>query len=129
MVSQLWRDASRNIPFSDTDIENYTARLLSRFANPHLDHELAQIAEGGIEKMRIRIGPVLWAAWEEGRKAPAHEQAVASWADFAGLSTREALQWTLPVSGADPIEPPQELVDVIDNLRIPTSTKENHEDR
>ncbi|WP_051619683.1 mannitol dehydrogenase family protein [Haematomicrobium sanguinis] len=129
MVSQLWRDASRNIPFSDTDIENYTARLLSRFANPHLDHELAQIAEGGIEKMRIRIGPVLWAAWEQGRKAPAHEQAVASWADFAGLSTREALQWTLPVSGADPIEPPQELVDVIDNLRIPASTKENHEDR
>ena len=61
------------------DLETYAARLIERFANPALEHRLAQIAMDGSEKVPQRwLDTLAWQA-ARGTSCPALLTALAGW--------------------------------------------------
>jgi fructuronate reductase len=68
---------------SPLDVAGYWSRVRTRFANPRIDHRLAQIAEDGSAKLAQRIFPVLIANVRAGRPAARLAQVVRAWLDFA----------------------------------------------
>jgi fructuronate reductase len=65
------------------DVTSYWARVRARFANPRIDHRLAQIAEDGSAKLAQRIFPLLVANIRAGRPASRLAQVVRAWLAFA----------------------------------------------
>jgi fructuronate reductase len=68
-VEDFWDEAAQHLPAAALEIPAYRERLLERFANPRIQHELAQIAEGEPFKLRARIVPVALAERAAGRGA------------------------------------------------------------
>ncbi len=64
------------------DVAGYWSRVRTRFANPRIDHKLAQIAEDGSAKLAQRILPLLIANVRAGRPAARLAQVVRAWLDF-----------------------------------------------
>jgi fructuronate reductase len=77
-VEELWDEASAQLPAVETT--GYRAALAERFANPRIVHRLAQIAEGSLAKLRLRIVPVTLAERSAGRPAGGCAAAIAAWA-------------------------------------------------
>ena len=65
------------------DVAGYWSKVRTRFANPRIDHRLAQIAEDGSAKLAQRVLPILIANIRAGRPATRLAQVVRSWLDFA----------------------------------------------
>ena len=65
------------------DVAGYWSKVHARFANPRIDHRLAQIAEDGSAKLAQRILPILVANIRAGRPAARLAQVVRAWLDFA----------------------------------------------
>ncbi|WP_291048355.1 mannitol dehydrogenase family protein [Herbiconiux sp.] len=114
-VEALWDEAARLVPAEAGSVEGYRAQLAERFAEPGIDHRLAQIAQGSGEKLRIRIVPTVLAERAAGRSGRAALRAVAAhltgspqlrdgiaelhrpWADDDGvLDLVEEIRRTLP---------------------------------
>jgi tagaturonate reductase len=69
------------LPSLDEDpdaLRRFAATIRERFTNPFLHHRLADIALNAFAKYRARNLPVLLAAWEAGRAAPATAFALAA---------------------------------------------------
>jgi fructuronate reductase len=66
-VELFWDEAGRHLAFSADEIGDYRAALLDRFANPRVQHRLAQIAADGSQKLVVRTLPTLRAEREAGR--------------------------------------------------------------
>jgi fructuronate reductase len=81
MVDRLMRDeaATSFIPASGQDLTAYARQLIARFADPALNHRLAQIAIDGSQKIPQRWLPVLAFHQRERRECPATLDALASW--------------------------------------------------
>ena len=81
LVEQLMRDEAA--PTIDTaagqDVMAYADELLERFANPALNHRLAQIAMDGSEKIPQRWLETLAFHQQRGRRCPAILEALAAW--------------------------------------------------
>ena len=60
-------------------VDNYWGQVRERFANPNIDHALAQIAQDGSLKLAQRIFPIMAANVREGRPAGRLAQVVAAW--------------------------------------------------
>jgi fructuronate reductase len=79
-VNDYWDEAVRHLPTTvDLALDDYRAALLERFRNPRIEHRLAQIANDGVAKLRIRILPVLQAERDQGRTGTAALQAITGW--------------------------------------------------
>lgn len=100
-VEQLWDEAAANLPGVETT--EYRAALAERFANPRIVHRLAQIAEGSLTKLRLRIEPVALAERAAGRPATGCATAIAAWAlvERAGATAGDALWEVSPALAAD----------------------------
>lgn len=86
--------------FSKDEYLDYSARLIERFRNQHLPHELRQIAMDGSKKLPERIFPSLREASRRGTAHSVLSEAVQSWLRFLWLATREG-QWKIedPIVG------------------------------
>jgi fructuronate reductase len=81
LIEQLMREeaASSLEPVTGQDPGRYAEALITRFANPSLEHRLAQIAMDGSQKIPQRWLATLRARHEAGRACPAILEALASW--------------------------------------------------
>ncbi|GIG36269.1 mannitol dehydrogenase family protein [Cellulomonas pakistanensis] len=78
-VEAWWDEASRHLALPPDEITAYRRALLDRFANPRIQHLLAQIAADGSEKLPVRVAPVLRAECEAGRLPLGACTTVAAW--------------------------------------------------
>ena len=71
-----WDEAAAHL---DLDAGEYRAALLERFANPRIQHRLAQIAADGSQKLPVRVLPVLRAERAAGRLPMAATRILGAW--------------------------------------------------
>ncbi len=80
VVDQLMREAAATLPVvPGLDPARYAAELIERFANPALDHRLAQIAMDGSQKLPQRLLGTMADHGAAGRSADAAAVGVAAW--------------------------------------------------
>ncbi len=80
-VEALMDEAVATLPDAARDgIDDYRAALLTRYANPALQHALAQIAMDSSVKLGVRVVPVLTERAARGQDSPACICALAAWA-------------------------------------------------
>lgn len=82
-VEGFMSEAATTLPagIRDTAVD-YREALFDRFANPHLNHRLEQIAMDGSQKLPVRIVPVIRELKALGAEASFALEAVAIWAKF-----------------------------------------------
>lgn len=79
-VEALMHDAAATIAAAPgQDLAAYGASLVARFANPALDHRLAQIAMDGSQKLPQRWLETLAIRQQAGHECPAILRAIAAW--------------------------------------------------
>jgi fructuronate reductase len=75
----IWIQWSRYLPLPASDIADYRAALLTRFSNPRVRHQLAQIAPDGSIKLRVRTLPTVRAERSADRVPIGCATTVAAW--------------------------------------------------
>jgi fructuronate reductase len=78
-VERWWAESA---PYLDTpaiDVAHATRVLVDRFANPRIEHRLAQIAQDGSQKLPVRVLPTVRAARADGRVPEAAACTLAAW--------------------------------------------------
>jgi fructuronate reductase len=83
-VLQWWRTASPHVALPRADSAAYCDALLERFRNARIQHQLAQIAADGSQKLRVRIIPVLRAERAAGRLPAGAVRVLAAWVAHLG---------------------------------------------
>jgi fructuronate reductase len=78
-VEAFWDEASRYLTLPASDIADYRAALLTRFSNPRVRHQLAQIAPDGSIKLRVRTLPTVRAERSADRVPIGCATTVAAW--------------------------------------------------
>ena len=78
MVAEEIAPALPELPVAD-----YWQKIRMRFANPMIDHRLAQIGEDGSTKLAQRVFPLLIANVRAGRPAPRFASIVRAWLALA----------------------------------------------
>jgi fructuronate reductase len=78
-VEAFWDEASRYLTLPASDIADYRAALLTRFSNPRVRHQLAQIAPDGSIKLRVRTLPTVRAERAAGRVPIGCATTIAAW--------------------------------------------------
>jgi fructuronate reductase len=78
-VETFWDEASRHLTLPASNIANYRAALLTRFANPRVRDQLARIAADGSAKLPVRTLPTLRAERSAGRIPTGCATTIAAW--------------------------------------------------
>jgi fructuronate reductase len=78
-VEAFWDEASRYLTLPASDIADYRAALLTRFSNPRVRHQLAQIAPDGSIKLPVRTLPTVRAERSVGRVPIGCATTIAAW--------------------------------------------------
>jgi fructuronate reductase len=78
-VEAFWDEASQYLSLPASDIANYRAALLTRYANPRVRHQLAQIAPDGSIKLPVRTLPTVRADRSAGRVPIGCATTIAAW--------------------------------------------------
>ncbi len=78
-VEEWWDEACAHLSLPAELITGYRAALMTRFVNPRIEHQLAQIAADGSQKLPVRILPVLQAERERGRLPGGAIRVLAAW--------------------------------------------------
>ncbi|MEN9715601.1 MAG: hypothetical protein RJA35_1068 [Actinomycetota bacterium] len=83
-VVGFWNEACQLLTSSTADtatlsLQEYRDALLERFRNPRIRHNLAQIANEGATKLRVRIAPTALAQLALGKPASASAFTIAAW--------------------------------------------------
>jgi fructuronate reductase len=78
-VEAFWDEASRYLTLPASDIADYRAALLTRFSNPRVRHQLAQIAPDGSIKLPVRTLPTVRAERSAGRVPMGCATTIAAW--------------------------------------------------
>jgi fructuronate reductase len=78
-VEKFWDEACEQLPTQGLDLPAYRAALLERFRNPRIRHNLAQIANEGATKLRVRVAPAALAQLKKGKSGEASAFAIAAW--------------------------------------------------
>jgi fructuronate reductase len=84
MIAEEIAPALAPLPVAD-----YWRQTKRRFANPRIDHALAQIAEDGSKKLALRIFPPLIATTRAGRPVRRLGQVVRAWLESARQPVRD----------------------------------------
>ncbi len=77
-VDAWWEEAARHLPAA-LEPHDYARRLVRRFSNGRIEHQLAQIATDSQLKLSLRVAPVAEAERRAGRTAGAGALAIAAW--------------------------------------------------
>jgi fructuronate reductase len=75
----FWDEATRHLTLPTADIAEYRAALLTRFSNPRVRHQLAQIAPDGATKLLVRTLPTIRAERSARRVPTECATTVAAW--------------------------------------------------
>jgi fructuronate reductase len=78
-VEAFWDEASQYLSLPASDIANYRAALLTRYANPRVRHQLTQIAPDGSIKLPVRTLPTVRAERSAGRVPTGCATTIAAW--------------------------------------------------
>ena len=78
-VEAFWDEASRYLTLPASDIADYRAALRTRFSNPRVRHQLAQIAPDGSIKLPVRTLPTVRAERSAGRVPIGCATTIAAW--------------------------------------------------
>jgi fructuronate reductase len=78
-VEAFWDEASRYLTLPASDIADYRTALVTRFSNPRVRHQLAQIAPDGSIKLRVRTLPTVRAERSAGRVPIGCATTIAAW--------------------------------------------------
>ena len=81
-VREWWDEAARHVPLPRLETAAYCDALVERFGNMRMRHQLAQIAAGGLQKLRARILPVLRAEVAAGRVPPGAARVLGAWVSY-----------------------------------------------
>lgn len=81
-VDQWWDEACPHLPMPEAALRSYREALLARFANPAIEHTLAQIAMDGSQKLPVRILPTLRAERASGRVPVGACRVLAAWVAY-----------------------------------------------
>lgn len=82
-VEGFMSEAAATLPEESGDTAgDYCDALFDRFANPHLDHRLEQIAMDGSQKLPVRIVPVIRELEAQGTEPVFAREATTIWARF-----------------------------------------------
>ena len=106
-LQQWWTEASGHLPMPEAELADYRTALLHRFANPRIQHRLAQIAADGSQKLPVRVLPVLRAERAQGRLPIGALRIVAAWIGHLrgrGAPVTDAAAATLAEAAADPLD-------------------------
>lgn len=90
-VHRLWDEARRSISDDGADVDLWLAGVAARFADPRIEHRLTQIADGALEKLRVRIVPTVDAERRSGRSGEAALGVVAAWIRNQRITIDQAL--------------------------------------
>lgn len=92
-VEGFMSEAAGTLPAGSRDTaDDYCAALFDRFANPHLNHRLEQIAMDGSLKLPVRIVPVIRELETLGVASYFAREAIAIWAEFVADRLRAGIQ-------------------------------------
>lgn len=80
-LEEFWDEAAAYLTEPDLEVPAYRAALRSRFGNPRIAHQLAQIGMDGSSKLRMRAVPIIDAHRADNRAAPASCRMAAAWMD------------------------------------------------
>ena len=78
-VQEWWAEAAPYVSLPRSQTVAYCDALLERWGNSRMGHQLSQIAVGGLQKLPVRILPVLRAELAEGRVPPGAARILGSW--------------------------------------------------
>lgn len=78
LIEALWTESGATLP-RNVDVSDYTSRLVTRFQNPALRHQLEQISTDGSQKVSQRLLAPLQTLRQKGRPHRALVLAVAAW--------------------------------------------------
>lgn len=78
-VNEWWDEAAGHLTLPTEQTAAYRTALLSRFGNPRIAHQLAQIAADGSQKLPVRILPVLRAERAAGRLPTGATRVLGGW--------------------------------------------------
>ena len=96
-VQGLWDEAATTLQLSaDFDLLAYQQALLQRFANPHLQHRLLQIAEDSSQKIPVRWLGSLRERQQRGLLSPFLSGALLSWMRFVEAAATGRFDWRDP---------------------------------
>jgi fructuronate reductase len=100
-ITALMEDAAATVaPARGLDIPAYAEAVRTRFRNPAIRHELAQIAMDGSQKLPIRILGALSERLAQGRSGDAHCWAAAAWLRFVRRQARSGSAIADPMADA-----------------------------
>lgn len=106
-LEQWWTEAAAHLPMPAAEIAEYRQALLRRFANPRIEHRLAQIAADGSRKLPVRVLPVLRAERAAGRLPGATVRLLAAWIDHlrgVGTPVQDAAAGTVVAAATGPVD-------------------------
>ena len=78
-VREWWNEAAPHVSQPRAETAAYCEALLGRWGNTRIRHQLAQIAVGGLQKLPVRILPVLRAELDAGRVPPGAVRILGAW--------------------------------------------------
>jgi fructuronate reductase len=78
-LREWWAVCTPHLPLGAQEVETYTTALYERFANPRMQHALAQIASDGSQKLPVRLLPVLSRERTAGRLPQVVVTVLAAW--------------------------------------------------
>ncbi len=82
-LEDFWDLAVRYLPAArELELPDYRRQLRERFANARIGYPLTQIAQGGEDKLRNRVAPVIGAARAAGESAAAADRIMAAWREW-----------------------------------------------
>jgi fructuronate reductase len=106
-LQQWWAEASDHLSMPAGDLADYRAALLHRFANPRIEHRLAQIAADGSQKLPIRVLPVLRTERAQGRLPTGALRILAAWVAHLrgdGAPVQDAAATTVVEAASGPLD-------------------------
>ena len=87
-VEGFWAEAERGLTAPGLELPRYKAALLERFSNSRIEHQLAQIANDGSTKLRVRIAPTALRELADGNSADGCARVFQAWAAFLLSGTK-----------------------------------------
>jgi fructuronate reductase len=115
-LDEWWDEAASYVPLPAPEIAAYRQALLQRWANPRIQHRLAQIATDGSQKVPGRILPVLRRQRAAGRMPAGAVRVLAAWIGHlrgAGVPVQDTAAERF-VAAATAAEPARAVLALID---------------
>lgn len=106
-VERFWDEACSQLPTEGLELPAYRSALLARFRNSRIRHSLAQIANEGATKLRVRVAPTARVLLAAGQKPTGAAVAVGAWVNWISKTSEytdaRSAEIELAKAAADPV--------------------------